>query len=136
MTWNGTQVATDTITHTEWNSMVTAINGGLAFTFVHPTTVGTSEVTIAQFEFPVAVTVLRGYAYAQTAPGSGYNCTIKITDGTTDKTFDIAGTANLGSDEAIDQNYDADTTMTISVQDDNASAATDTINIVFWYKPQ
>jgi len=93
------------------------------------TGVGATEVTVKSFELPRAFKVLRGYAEAQTAPGTGYNCTVKVTDGTTPKTWTIAETATHGEDEAINQQYAADTDITLSLQDDDASGATEDVNI-------
>lgn len=88
-------------------------------------TVGTSEVTARDnWEQPGPFRVLRGFADAQTAPGSGYKCTVKFTDGTTPKTFDIDGTATHGEDKAINQVYSGDADIDVTLQDDNASAAT------------
>lgn len=135
MAWNDTQTAQDEISVSEFNSMVSAINGmGSISAFCAGEATDTLK-TIHQFEFPVAVTVLRGYAKCQTAPGGGHNCTITITDGSSPKTFTIADPATTGSDEAINQAYSADTTMTITVQDDHADGNTADIQVLFWYKP-
>jgi len=135
MAWNDSQTGQDTISYSEFNDMVTAINGmGCISAFCAGEATDTLT-TIHQFEFPIGVTILRGYAKCQTAPGGSHNCTITITDGTTDKTFTIADPATTGSDEAINQAYSANTTMYIKVQDDDAAGNTADIMITFFFKP-
>jgi hypothetical protein len=94
-----------------------------------PGAVGHTEVTVKTFELPRAFQVLRGYANAKTAPGASYNCTVKVTDGTTPQTWTIAGAAVAGEDEAINQAYAANTDITISLQDDDASGNTADVNV-------
>lgn len=98
----------------------------------NPSTVGTTKVVIYNgLEMPRAFKVLRGYADCKTAPGSGYECEVEITDGTTAKTFVIDDTATHGEDEAIDQVYAANADIDIGLTDDNASAATADVSVLF-----
>jgi hypothetical protein len=85
----------------------------------------TSKALLDGFEWPRAFKVLRGYATALTAPGSSKTCTITITDGTSPKTFTVAGTAKKGEDEAINQAYAANTDMSISAIDSSGGSTAD-----------
>lgn len=98
-------------------------------------TVGTTAIKLAEdFEFPDNVVITRMYINANTAPGSGYKCTLTITDGTTPKTLDLAEANTKAEDEAVNQAYAKDTDMTISIVDDNASAATADVGVVIWFR--
>lgn len=94
--------------------------------------VGAAAVTaIEDMELPYAFKVLRGYAKAQIAPGSGYQCDIVLTDGTTASTVVIDDTATKGEAEAINNSYAADTDFDVTLVDDNASGSTADVNFHF-----
>lgn len=98
--------------------------------FFLPGAVTESERKLADnLELPRAFKVLRGYADCQTAPGSAQTCTITITDGTSPQTFTITGTATHGEDEAIDQEYAANTDIDISAVDGHADAVTADLSV-------
>lgn len=100
--------------------------------FYHNGTVGTSPITLLEdCELPRAFSVKRAYAKCQTAPGSTYKCTVTLTDGTNSGAVEISATATKGEDEAISCEIAADTDFDITIVDDNASAATDTVQGYF-----
>lgn len=104
-----------------------ALDGDLFIIPFHwSSTVGTAAVKpIEDLEIPVPYKILAGYAKAQTAPGSGYQCDITISDGTTTFTVVIDDTATLGENETAGTVLmKAATDTDIALVDDNASAST------------
>jgi len=94
--------------------------------------VGHTGVTaIEDMEIPYPFRVLRGYAKAQVAPGSSYQCDIVLTDGVTASTVVIDDTATKGENEAINNDYAASTDFDVTLIDDNASGATESVNFHF-----
>ncbi len=89
----------------------------------HLATIGTGNPTAIAFEQPRAFTVLRGYAKLQTAPGGTDAVTVTITDGTSPKTLVITGAATTAQDEAINQAYAADTSISITADDTATTGA-------------
>lgn len=103
----------------------------LPFTWIGAVGNAAAVKAIDGFEAPGPFKVLRGFVDAQTAPGSGYNCAVIITDGTTPKTMTIAEDATHAEDKAINQVYAADTDIDVTLQDDNASGATADVHGVY-----
>ncbi len=86
--------------------------------------VGTTEVTERKFKLGKKARLRALFADAQTAPGAGYNCTVKVTEGTNPETVTIAETATHAEDVGLSQEYAAAAEMSVTLQDDNALAAT------------
>jgi hypothetical protein len=82
-------------------------------------------VALEDLEFDRKYVVIGGYADAQTAPGSGYQCDIDLDDGTTQFTVVIDDTATHGENKTPAPTSPMKTTDTdVTLVDDNASGAT------------
>jgi hypothetical protein len=96
----------------------------LPFTFIGA--VGAVGVkAFEDLELPRPYLPLAGFADAQTAPGSGYQCDITLTDGTTSFVVVIDDTATHGENKVAGTTpMLADTDTDCDLVDDNASGAT------------
>lgn len=89
-------------------------------------------VAMEDMEFKRKYVVLAGFADAQTAPSSTYNCTIELDDGTTQFSLTIATTATHGENKTAAPTSPMLTTDTdITLVDDNASATTADVKVRF-----
>lgn len=100
--------------------------------FSHGTTVGASAITLLEdCELPRGFNISAAYVKCQTAPGGAYVTTVTLTDGSNSAAVTITGAATKGEDETLDVDIAANTDFDITIVDDDASAATDTVQGYF-----